>query len=253
MLPNVGMFEMMMLLGLAVLLFGKRLPEVGRSLGKGIVEFKKGLSGAVDELDITGTGRSSWNSGSSARTTSTAHAESTLHRSLGTQIRVARHTLDSRRAARDGVSGPPTRLRLVAQSRPPSPRAVPTSRGLRAAGQPHGLPGMCSLESGVFSLGLDQQRGHDTRPPPVVECNVQAVANADLALAGSDNGLGKDLDPCLDRAPADVGDLRRDLDALAHIDWPEEHHGVDRGRRDLSLARVPQRGDSHRTRQPASG
>ena len=65
MLPNVGWFEMMMLLGVAVLLFGKRLPEVGRSLGKGIIEFKKGLSGAVDELDISGTGRSSWTSGSS--------------------------------------------------------------------------------------------------------------------------------------------------------------------------------------------
>ena len=56
MLPNVGWFEMMMLMGVAVLLFGKRLPEVGRSLGKGIVEFKKGLSGAVDEFDISGTG-----------------------------------------------------------------------------------------------------------------------------------------------------------------------------------------------------
>ena len=77
MLPNVGWFEMMMLMGLAVLLFGKRLPEVGRSLGKGIVEFKKGLSGAVDELDITGTGRSSGNPGSSGRATSTAHTEST--------------------------------------------------------------------------------------------------------------------------------------------------------------------------------
>jgi sec-independent protein translocase protein TatA len=32
MLPNVGWFEMMMLLGVAVLLFGKRLPEEGRSL-----------------------------------------------------------------------------------------------------------------------------------------------------------------------------------------------------------------------------
>ena len=77
MLPNVGWFEMMMLMGLAVLLFGKRLPEVGRSLGKGIVEFKKGLSGAVDELDISGTGRSSWNAGTSGRTTGTAPAEST--------------------------------------------------------------------------------------------------------------------------------------------------------------------------------
>jgi sec-independent protein translocase protein TatA len=35
----------------AVLLFGKRLPEVGRSLGQGIVEFKKGLKGAKNELD----------------------------------------------------------------------------------------------------------------------------------------------------------------------------------------------------------
>ena len=33
---------------IGLLLFGKRLPEVGRSLGKGITEFKKGLSG-IDE------------------------------------------------------------------------------------------------------------------------------------------------------------------------------------------------------------
>jgi sec-independent protein translocase protein TatA len=77
MIPNVGWFEMMMLLGVAVLLFGKRLPEVGRSLGKGIIEFKKGLSGAVDEFDISGTGRSSWTSGSSARSTDRPTADST--------------------------------------------------------------------------------------------------------------------------------------------------------------------------------
>jgi sec-independent protein translocase protein TatA len=35
----------------AVLLFGKRLPEVGRQLGQGFVEFKKGLKGASDELN----------------------------------------------------------------------------------------------------------------------------------------------------------------------------------------------------------
>jgi len=33
-----------------LLLFGKRLPEVGRSLGKGIVEFKKGLAGIEEEV-----------------------------------------------------------------------------------------------------------------------------------------------------------------------------------------------------------
>jgi len=34
----------------ALLLFGRRLPEVGRSLGKGIVEFKKGLKEVQDEV-----------------------------------------------------------------------------------------------------------------------------------------------------------------------------------------------------------
>lgn len=47
----VGPQEMIVLLVLGVLLFGKRLPEVGRYLGKGIVEFKKGLAGLEDEVD----------------------------------------------------------------------------------------------------------------------------------------------------------------------------------------------------------
>ncbi|OHB70755.1 MAG: hypothetical protein A2V70_11770 [Planctomycetes bacterium RBG_13_63_9] len=46
-----GPTEMMIILVIAVLLFGKRLPEVGRSLGKGIVEFKKGIHGIEDEID----------------------------------------------------------------------------------------------------------------------------------------------------------------------------------------------------------
>jgi sec-independent protein translocase protein TatA len=46
--------EMIVIMLVAVLLFGKRLPEVGRSLGKGIVEFKKGLRG-VDDDDLEPT------------------------------------------------------------------------------------------------------------------------------------------------------------------------------------------------------
>ena len=46
-----GMGEWMLILAFGLLLFGKRLPEVGRSLGKGIVEFKKGLKGVEDEID----------------------------------------------------------------------------------------------------------------------------------------------------------------------------------------------------------
>jgi len=56
---NLGPMEMMIVMGIAVLLFGKRLPEVGRSLGKGIVEFRKGLNGVADEFDISGPGHSS--------------------------------------------------------------------------------------------------------------------------------------------------------------------------------------------------
>ena len=46
-----GFAEMMIIGVIALLLFGKRLPEVARSLGKGIVEFKKGVRGIEDEVD----------------------------------------------------------------------------------------------------------------------------------------------------------------------------------------------------------
>jgi sec-independent protein translocase protein TatA len=46
-----GPFEMMLLAGLGLLFFGKRLPEVGRNIGKGIVEFKRGLKEAEHEIN----------------------------------------------------------------------------------------------------------------------------------------------------------------------------------------------------------
>src|SRR5438445_6352997 len=54
--PLFGLFtlspmELIIVAVLGVLLFGRRLPEVGRYLGKGIVEFKKGMKGLEDEVD----------------------------------------------------------------------------------------------------------------------------------------------------------------------------------------------------------
>jgi sec-independent protein translocase protein TatA len=46
-----GISQDVVLLVLGLLIFGKRLPEVGRSLGKGIVEFKRGLKGIGDEIE----------------------------------------------------------------------------------------------------------------------------------------------------------------------------------------------------------
>ena len=48
---GVGPLEMAIIGVIAVLLFGKRLPEVGRSLGKGLMEFKKGVSGIQEDLE----------------------------------------------------------------------------------------------------------------------------------------------------------------------------------------------------------
>jgi sec-independent protein translocase protein TatA len=51
-MPNVGPLEIVGLLLLALLLFGaKRLPEIGRSLGRGMREFKESLSGKDDDDD----------------------------------------------------------------------------------------------------------------------------------------------------------------------------------------------------------
>ena len=49
-MPSMG--EWIVVAAIGLLFFGKRLPEVGRSLGKGIVEFKKGLKGIEDDIDV---------------------------------------------------------------------------------------------------------------------------------------------------------------------------------------------------------
>jgi len=45
-MPNVGPMELVLVLAIALIVLGpKKLPEVGRSLGKGMREFKESLSG----------------------------------------------------------------------------------------------------------------------------------------------------------------------------------------------------------------
>jgi len=47
---GLGPGEMLVVGVIAVLLFGNRLPSVMRSLGKGMVEFKKGMKDIQDEV-----------------------------------------------------------------------------------------------------------------------------------------------------------------------------------------------------------
>jgi sec-independent protein translocase protein TatA len=50
MLGNIGPLEIIVVLIIALVVFGpKRLPELGRSLGKGIREFRGSVSGERDE------------------------------------------------------------------------------------------------------------------------------------------------------------------------------------------------------------
>jgi sec-independent protein translocase protein TatA len=50
-LPNIGTPEMLIIGVIAVLLFGRRLPQLAKNLGKGVTEFKKGLRGIESEID----------------------------------------------------------------------------------------------------------------------------------------------------------------------------------------------------------
>ena len=44
-----GPVELIVVAAIVLLLFGNRLPSVMRSMGKGIVEFKKGVQGIEDD------------------------------------------------------------------------------------------------------------------------------------------------------------------------------------------------------------
>ncbi len=48
---GIGTTELIVVAVLSLLVFGKRLPEVGRSVGRSIVEFKRGLAGIEEDLD----------------------------------------------------------------------------------------------------------------------------------------------------------------------------------------------------------
>src|SRR5262249_60248353 len=50
-LLGLGTQEIMLLLVLGVLLFGRNLPQLGRSLGKTVTEFKRGVKGLEDDVE----------------------------------------------------------------------------------------------------------------------------------------------------------------------------------------------------------
>ena len=48
---GLGYTELIIILVLGILIFGRKLPEMGKYFGKTIVEFKKGMKGLEDNID----------------------------------------------------------------------------------------------------------------------------------------------------------------------------------------------------------
>lgn len=55
---DISPSELMVVMVIAVLIFGKRLPDVARSMGKGLSEFRRGMRGLQDEITSAATGQS---------------------------------------------------------------------------------------------------------------------------------------------------------------------------------------------------
>ncbi len=49
---GLGIWELLIILALVLILFGRKLPELGEGLGKGIRNFRKSVR-EPDEIDIT--------------------------------------------------------------------------------------------------------------------------------------------------------------------------------------------------------
>ncbi len=51
-MPNIGPMELIIVLAIALIVLGpKKLPEVGKSVGKGMREFKDAIGGNSDRRD----------------------------------------------------------------------------------------------------------------------------------------------------------------------------------------------------------
>jgi len=82
---NLSPITLVILLIVGLLVFGRRLPEVGRNLGKGIIEFKKGLKGIDDDIDTAASNRQQPNNQQIAETAYRAPL------SNGQDVRVSRN------------------------------------------------------------------------------------------------------------------------------------------------------------------
>ncbi len=75
-----GGWEWIVILAIGLLIFGRRLPEVGRSIGQSIVEFKRGVKSVQDEIEEESNRPASSSSGPAALPSDTSAEARTVAR-----------------------------------------------------------------------------------------------------------------------------------------------------------------------------
>jgi sec-independent protein translocase protein TatA len=89
-----GWSELLIAAFVGLLLFGRRLPEVARSMGQSIIEFKKGMQGVKQDIDNAGPGASDRPSQRIASSESSPH-NSLPGASTADPARPAKHAVES--------------------------------------------------------------------------------------------------------------------------------------------------------------
>ncbi|MEN9529168.1 MAG: hypothetical protein RI932_1041 [Pseudomonadota bacterium] len=84
-MANIGFTELLVILAIALLLFGNRLPNVGKSLGEGIRNFKKGLDGGSDDEGKNAQAQSQQASPQAPSISAQTVQPNSLHSAQGTQ------------------------------------------------------------------------------------------------------------------------------------------------------------------------
>ncbi len=70
-----GGYELLVVAFVALLIFGNRLPSVMRSLGKSVTEFKKGVAGIEEDMDMAATADKKPTPTVTPTTSTAAHSE----------------------------------------------------------------------------------------------------------------------------------------------------------------------------------
>lgn len=71
-----GWLEIVIILAILLLVFGRRLPDVMRNIGKGLTQFKRGMHDAVDEIKDEATSTEAPPAKSEAKTASKSEEKS---------------------------------------------------------------------------------------------------------------------------------------------------------------------------------